>query len=48
MQVEVEVKCMQNNFDGCGISGFGDFGCLQKQQNFPFRPWTIGHGGQKI
>ena len=23
MQVEVDVKCMQNNFGGCGLSGFG-------------------------
>ena len=21
---------------------------LQKRPNFPFRPWTIVHGGQKI
>ena len=25
MQVEVDVKCMQTNFNGCGLSGFGDF-----------------------
>ena len=25
MQVEVDVKCMQTNFDGCGLSSFGDF-----------------------
>ena len=25
MQVEVDVKCMQTNFGGCGLSGFGDF-----------------------
>ena len=24
------------------------FTCLQKQPNFPFGPWTIVHGGQKI
>ena len=24
MQVEVDVKCMQTNFDGRGLSGFGD------------------------
>ena len=23
MQVEVDVKCMQTNFGGCGLSGFG-------------------------
>ena len=25
MQVEVDVKCMQTNFGGRGLSGFGDF-----------------------
>ena len=25
MQVEVDVKCMQTNFGGCDLSGFGDF-----------------------
>ena len=24
MQVEVDVKCMQTNFGGCGFSGFED------------------------
>ena len=24
MQVEVDVKCMQANFGGCDLSGFGD------------------------
>ena len=24
------------------------FTCLQKRPNFPFEPWTIVHGGQKI
>ena len=24
------------------------FACIKKQQNFPFRLWTIVHGGQKI
>ena len=51
MQVEVDVKYMETNFGGCGLSGFGvmaPFVCLQKQPKFPFRPWTIVHGGQKI
>ena len=51
MQVEVDVKCMQTNFGGHGISGFGDFAPFSfasKRPNFPFRPWTIVHGGQKI
>ena len=25
MQVEVDLKCMQTIFGGCGLSGFGDF-----------------------
>ena len=36
MQVEVDVKCMQTNFGGCGLSGFGDFALFQKRPNFPF------------
>ena len=48
MQVEVVVKCMQANFDGCGLSGFRDFAPFQILLNFPFKPWTIVHGGQKI
>ena len=24
------------------------FACLQKRPKFPFGPWTIVHGGQKI
>ena len=27
---------------------FSFFVCLQKWSNFPFGPWTIVHGGQKI
>ena len=51
MQVEVGVKCMQANFGGCGLSGFGVMApfCLHsKRPNFPFGPWAIVHGGQKI
>ena len=48
MQVEVDVKCMQTNFDGCDLSGFGDITTFQIWPNFPFRPWTIVQGGQKI
>ena len=43
---------MQTNFGGRGLFGFGDYGshfsCLQKRPKFPFGPWTIVHGGQKI
>ena len=51
MQVEVDVKYMQTNFGRCDLSGFRDFApfCLPSQQpKFPFDPWTIVHGGQKI
>ena len=51
MQVEVNVKCMETNFGGHGLSIFGDFApfCFpSKQPKFPFRAWTIVHGGQKI
>ena len=51
MQVEVGVKCMQANFGGCGLSGFGVMApfCLpSKQPNFPFGPWAIVHGSQTI
>ena len=51
MQVEVDVKCMETNFGGCDFFGIGvmaHYACLQKQPKFPFGPWTIVHGGQKI
>ena len=51
MQLEVDVKCMQTNFGGRGLSGFGvmaPFCLLSKWPNFPFGPWAIVHGGQKI
>ena len=51
MQVEVDVKRMQTNFGGHGFSGFGVMApfCLPlKRPNFPFGPWAIVHGGQKI
>ena len=44
MQVEVDLKRMQTNFDGRGFSGFGVMApfCLpSKRLKFPFRPWTI-------
>ena len=48
MQVEVDVKCMQTNFGGCGLSGFGDFALFQKRPNFPFWPWTIVHASMGV
>ena len=48
MQVGIDVKFIHTNFDGCGLFGFGDMATFQKRPNFPFRPWTIVHGHQKI
>ena len=51
MQVEVDMKCMEINFGGNGgrsFFGFRDMATFQKRQNFPFGPWTIVHGHQKI
>ena len=52
MQVEVDLKRMQTNFGGRGISGFGDFASF----SFAFKTAKISlqtmdyivHGGQKI
>ena len=44
MQVGIDVKFIHTNFDGCGLFGFRD----KKRPNFPFDPWTIVHGHQKI
>ena len=41
MRVEVDVKCMQGNFGGCGLFGFGDITTFQIFPSFLFRPWTI-------
>ena len=48
MQVEVDEICMHTRFGGRGFSGFGDIATFKFWPNFPFRPWTIVHGGQKI
>ena len=45
------MKRMQTNFGGRGLSGFGVMApsCLpSKRPNFPFGPWAIVHGSQKI
>ena len=42
------MKCMETNFGGCSLSGFRDFVPFRIWPNFPFRPWTIVFGGQKI
>ena len=48
MQVGIDVKFMHTNFGGRGLFGFGDIATFQKRPNFPFGPWTIVHGHQKI
>ena len=48
MQVGIDVTCMYTHFGGHGLSGFGDMATFQKWPNFPFGPWTIVHGHQKI
>ena len=51
MQVEVDLKRMQANFGGRGLSsfeGFDPFRLPSKTTKIPFGPWTIVHGGQKI
>ena len=39
MQVEGDVKCMQTNFGGHGLSSFGHFGPFHFPSNFLFGPW---------
>ena len=44
MQVEVDVKCVENNFGWRGTSSFGDFAPFLfafEKAKFPFGPWTI-------
>ena len=48
MQVEIDVTCTHTSFSGCGLFDFGDIATFQKRPNFPFDPWTIVHGHQKI
>ena len=35
MHVERDLKCMQTNFGGHGLSGFGDIATFQIRQKFP-------------
>ena len=48
MQIEVDEICMDTRFGGHGLSGFGDIPTFKFWPIFPFRPWSIVHGGQKI
>ena len=48
MQVGVDVTYMQTKFGGHSLSCFEDIASFQIWLTFPFEPWTIVHGGQKI
>ena len=48
MQVEVDVKCMQTNFGGLGLSGFRDFAPFFHNGQISFQTMDIVHGGHKI
>ena len=50
MQVEVDVKCMQTNFDGRDLSGFRVMApfCLPSKTAKISLLTIIVHGGQKI
>ena len=48
MQVGIDVTFIHTSFGRCGFLGFGDKISFQNRPNFPFRPWTIVHGHQKI
>ena len=45
MQVEVDVECMQANFGGCGLSGFGDSNLAKFPfLNMDYSPWGSKNG----
>ena len=51
MQVEVDMKCMQTNFDGRGLSSFGDmtpFCFPSKTAKISFQTMDYSPWGQKI
>ena len=51
MQVEVDVKCMETNFGGHGISSFGDFvpfSSTFKTTKISLRTMDYSPWGQKI
>ena len=48
MQVVIDVTYMHTNFGGRDLSSFGDTATFKNGPNFPFDPWTIVHGHQKI
>ena len=51
MQVEVDVKCMQTNFDGRGLSHFGDmtpFCFPSKKAKISFQTMDYSPWGSKM
>ena len=48
MQVGIDVTCMYTKFGGRGHLRFRRYHYSQKRPNFPFGPWAIVHGHQKI
>ena len=48
MHISLDVTYMYTNFGGCDFSGFGDIATFKNGQFFPFDPWAIVHGHQKI
>ena len=48
MQVGVDVTYIHTNFGECNLSGFRDIATFKNGQFFPFDPWAIVHGHQKI
>ena len=48
MQVDLDVTCMYTGFGGRSLSSFGGNITSQKRPKFPFGPWTLVHGHQKI
>ena len=48
MQVGLDGTCMYTGFGGRSLSSFGDNITSQKRPKFPFGPWTLVHGHQKI
>ena len=50
MQVDIDEMYTSTKFGGCGLFVLEIlplFHLPSKQPKFPFRPWTIVHGGQK-
>ena len=48
MQVWIDVTCMQTNFGGCGLFGFGDTATFKNGQISLSDHGLIVHGHQKI